>query len=87
MATWRVFTLDVWGNAEDGYEVNDRCFVGKIETSNEAPDAEVWCALLEAGIARGSISDGTFDGDGWDMWIDERETGKPVFQLERQEEP
>jgi hypothetical protein len=23
MATWRLYTYDVWGNEEDGFEVND----------------------------------------------------------------
>lgn len=23
MSTWRLYTYDVWGNAEDGYDVND----------------------------------------------------------------
>lgn len=84
MATWNVYSLDVWGNEEDGFEVNDRSRVGTIETSAEPPDAEVWCALLEAGIARGVISDGSFEWQDEDLLaIDEKATGRPVFQLER----
>lgn len=26
---WEVWTYDVWGNAEDGWEVNDRCCVNR----------------------------------------------------------
>lgn len=25
LTVWEVWTYDVWGNAKDGYEVNDRC--------------------------------------------------------------
>lgn len=84
MATWRVFSLDVWGNETDGFEVNDRCQVGTIETSEDPPDAEIWACLLEAGIARGCISEGEFEwaDESW-LCIDEKETGRPVFQLER----
>lgn len=84
MATWRVFSLDVWGNETDGFEVNDRCYVGAIETSDYPPDAEVWCCLLEAGIAKGVISRAHFDwADEALLSIDDNETGRPVFQLER----
>ena len=83
-ATWRVFTLDVWGNEEDGFDVNDRWPAGEIETSDEPTDAEVWCRLLEAGIARGLISDGEFDWcDEALLCVSEAATGRPVFQLER----
>lgn len=82
MKRWIVYTLDVWGNEEDGFDVNDRCRVGTIETSDDAPHAEVWCALIEADIAKGPISRAEFGGD--DDWIsvDDQETGRPVFQLE-----
>jgi len=29
--TWRMWTYDVWGNAKDGYDVNDRYSHGLIE--------------------------------------------------------
>ncbi len=81
--TWHVFTLAVWGNEEDGFDVNDRCPAGKIETSDEPTDAEVWACLLEAGIAHGLITDGEFDWcDEALLCINEKKTGRPVFQLE-----
>lgn len=85
MATWRVFTLDVWGNEEDGFEVNDRREAGQIETSDEPTDNEVWSALLLADIAKGPFRQASFDGDAeTTIFIEDRETGRPVFQLERQ---
>lgn len=82
MKTWIVYSLDVWGNEEDGFEVNDRCRVGTIETSDEQVDAEVWAALIKAGIARGSISHASFDGDDTLIMINTQDDGRPVFQLE-----
>ncbi len=29
--TWELWTYDVWGNPDDGYEVNDRCRHGSVE--------------------------------------------------------
>lgn len=34
---WEVWTYDVWGNATDGYEVNDRC---KIASTHELIEYE-----------------------------------------------
>lgn len=30
-STWKLYTYDVWGNARDGYEVNDRYSQSEIE--------------------------------------------------------
>ena len=84
MALWQVFTLDVWGNEEDGFEVNDRACVGSIETSDNATNEELCACLLDAGIAYGSLKDASFEGAYGFVMINERESGRPVFQLERQ---
>ncbi len=34
---WEVWTFDVWGNSDDGYEVNDRC---KIAGTHELTEWE-----------------------------------------------
>lgn len=31
LTTWRIWTFDVWGNAKDGYEVNNRYSHGTVE--------------------------------------------------------
>ena len=35
METWVVYDLDVWGNEEDGYEVNDWWAVGELSFTDE----------------------------------------------------
>lgn len=84
--TWRVFTLDVWGNETDGFEVNDRFAAGSISVPSGAGDEAIWSALVEAGIASGPFERASFDSPG-DTWIgiEDAETGKPVFHLEREE--
>lgn len=46
---WQVWTYDVWGNATDGYEVNDCC---KIASTHELTEHET---LYNAGT-RGEVS-------------------------------
>ena len=86
MAKWRVFSLDVWGNANDGYEVNDRSGVGTIQLPEEFTDAQLIRALKDAGIVRKTIRMSQVAIDGDDTWIsiDDAKDGMPVFQLERQ---
>ena len=36
---YKVYGLDVWGNADDGYEVNDRYSVGEISLTEDFSDA------------------------------------------------
>jgi hypothetical protein len=57
MKTFTVWSYDVWGNAREGYEVNDRCKVGKVEIPEEAltPPADVMTG--EAFHAWGVASD------------------------------
>lgn len=51
--TYTLWSLDVWGNAEEGFEVNDRSAWSRdfvIEHEGDAPtDAEVLRALFNAG--------------------------------------
>ena len=43
---YEVRTLDVWGNEEDGFEVNDWRKVGQIEVADMATDEEILDALI-----------------------------------------
>lgn len=36
--TWEVWTYDVWGNAEDGYDVNDRYNVSRDYAIDLTPE-------------------------------------------------
>lgn len=47
---FRVWCLDVWGNKEDGYTINDRSEIGTVELSMEAEKPEILQALYEKGL-------------------------------------
>ena len=49
---YKVWKLDVWGNEEDGYTVNDRCEIGEIELPEVPEDNEILNALCEAKMIR-----------------------------------
>ena len=85
MQTWTIWTLDVWGNARDGYNVNDRCKSGKIELPDDADDRAVVKALkadgwIKAGIHFSSIE---IDGDDYGMHVSQARDNRPIYQLER----
>ena len=84
ISTWRVFSLDVWGNARDGYEVNDRSGIGKVRLPDDATNEQIVRALKDAGILRKTVrmSQIAIDGDDMFISIDQAKDGKPVFQLE-----
>ena len=49
MVKYTVCSLDVWGNAEDGYEVNDSFRIGSIEIDQDCSDLKVIETLIDAG--------------------------------------
>jgi hypothetical protein len=86
MAKWRVFSLDVWGNEKDGYDVNDRRQVGTIDLKYKAfSDDQLLKALVDAGIATMKRSDKNHIFiDGGEDYISIDYKGKPVFQLDKE---
>jgi hypothetical protein len=46
---YEVRSLDVWGNAEEGYDVNDSFSIGTIELSESMSDKEILQALVKEG--------------------------------------
>lgn len=80
--TFTVWSLDVWGNAEDGYDVNDRCKVGTIDLDASLDASGVLAALDEAGYVRASLcvvdEQESIDGV---IYIDSAHTSRPLLQL------
>ena len=81
----RVWSLDVWGNEKDGYQVNDRS-----ERAVKMCTAEIWNGkktliqwLKKALDDRGNrahTDSFTIDGDRFHRYIDYK--GRPLFELE-----
>lgn len=74
--TWHRY--DVWGNAEDGYEVND-IYPGTPVTLSDTPSDEEIADTLDLGC--------TIDIDFTEdiIFVNEAATGKPIGQLQQKE--
>ena len=82
---YSVHPLDVWGNAREGYDVNDVYpSRGNVFIFDDATDEEIVRALKDEGfidkfVRTKSVS---IDGEtGQELYISEARTGKPVYQL------
>jgi hypothetical protein len=84
---WTVWSLDVWGNESEGFNVNDRCKVGQLETS-DIEDSTILAALIESDylVDDVTLSDIRVSGDDYFLMIDDAKTGMPTFQLSREED-
>lgn len=84
MAKFRVIHhWDVWGNEEDGWEVNDSSKAGEIEC--EGGPKEVWNTLVNEGIAKGNFEEAEFSIHSAGYYISEARTNRPVFNLETED--
>lgn len=86
MQTWTLWSLDVLGNDDDGYEVNDRCCLDRaFELPEDATDAQIVNALRENHYLSGWVKTSHIEIGGDDLVIDVdwAKTGRPLFTLER----
>lgn len=76
-----IYELDVWGNSEDGYEVND---VIATDTIIDVDDIDNNNEIIDALRAEGyNIPKVTIDGDEFGLFIDREEDAKPLLELRR----
>jgi hypothetical protein len=81
---WDVYSLDVWGNEEDGYEVNDRSKIGTVALPPDYTDEYLLKTLKAEGLINYSkkhLRHIEIEGDDFSISIDYK--GRPMFQLER----
>lgn len=92
VARFTVWTLDVWGNEAEGFEVNDRCKVGTFECDPMLTESSQWDVRLMKELERagylkpGSAERGTVDGESDSVLYIDGFDGCPWLQLEREEE-
>ena len=88
--TWEMRTYDVWGNARDGYEVNDSYDCGeidltlKMQTANAGTPHEFRYAFPStAQIKRvfGTRCRIDVDGDDRVVYVNRRRDGYPIGEL------
>ncbi len=77
-----LWSYDVWGNEEDGYEVNDRCALGR---DYEIPDflGVNEKAILDAIDASPACGIDWTANDEYRIELTDRRTGKPLGCIER----
>lgn len=83
---FRVWAYDVWGNAKDGFEVNDRSEIGTVDLGKHWSDERIFKELRREGYiaARKHARSFEFDNlvDTNAMEINVKRTGEPVLTLE-----
>jgi hypothetical protein len=81
--------LDVWGNEDDGYEVNDVYGVqGSITVDDAATEQDIVAALIaEDVIYPGEYEIEDFYGDSFHGNLTDADTGRPILELRAAEGP
>lgn len=87
---WNVLGYDIWGNREDGYEVNDIHRVGSVTLPENADLKKIIEVLVEDGIlaesaGTGNIEEDTNHGDDTIIYLIESDDGRPLLELRRKE--
>jgi hypothetical protein len=88
MEVWRIYTYDVWGNANDGYEVNDVFRTSDIvEVASNADTATILAALDAANLIDAGYSElFTIDESNEDtIYFERSNDGKPVAEIRRED--
>lgn len=81
---YRLWTYDIWGNAKDGYEVNDRYRQGIVALPKDATDDEVIACLQDNGDVKKGIRREFLEIEGESghtIYITYK--GRPEMELER----
>lgn len=85
---WEAITYDVWGNEDDGYEVNAAYTTGRIyEIDDYEDDDAIIKALTDGGEIYGDLDreDIDIDGDEHVLYINYK--GWPAMELRRDDSP
>lgn len=84
---WEVISYDVWGNQDDGYEVNAAYTTGRVvEIDDEENDDNVVAALIDAGelVPNAAVD---LDGDETCIYVNAKADMYPVLELRKTEQP
>jgi hypothetical protein len=89
---YTLWSYDVWGNARDGWEVNDRSclsreFIVEHSTDDGPTDSEMLEALKECGYVKHSATTADVEFEWTDNGYEVSETsnGFPLYGLEENE--
>ena len=80
MNTYKILSIDAWGNPDEGYEWNQWFDVGTVELNIDSPANVILKTMSESGFIRnpelGDVKD-----DGYNLVIVNKETREPVFAI------
>jgi hypothetical protein len=80
MLTYKLYTLDVWGNESEGFEVNDSYGQGTIELNESFSDADLLNAIdASVGIRGREYAEVSDHGEFIEVF--DKTNGMPVFHL------
>ena len=82
MREWRFWSYDVWGNAREGFEVNDRFEIDKVYIDETIiADRKKLATLIRKvfGLRKIQLS---FDGDDCITYIEASRDGYPIGEME-----
>ena len=81
---WKIWSLDVWGNEQDGFEVNDRRGYGTFECDSD-DEKDIQKAFEDYMQGASGIQ---YNWDGYDgnaFYVIDAKTEQPLFQVEKEE--
>ena len=79
---FEIIEYELWGNAEDGYEVNSAFHTYRyIEVSEECTDGEILEALNKDYELPNNVS--IFGDNEYAILLEDAEDGKPLLELHR----
>lgn len=83
MTTYKVLSIDAWGNEQDGYDWNAWYNAGTIELNSLDDDKAILQAMIDQGfLTPESLELGEIDDDQYNLVIQEKATGRPIFAIE-----
>jgi hypothetical protein len=81
MKSYKVLSIDAWGNAEDGFEWNQWFNAGVIELDGIEDDDWVLCQMQEHGFID-DASKADIEDDQFNLVVVDKITREPVFAIE-----
>jgi hypothetical protein len=86
-AIFQLMDLDVWGNEEEGFEVNDMWAIERFEwtLAEWEDDTFVINELIESGYLTEKARDRVgLDGNERTLYINDDQTGRPLYEIRYQ---
>jgi hypothetical protein len=78
--TYKVLSIDAWGNADEGFEWNQWFNAGTIDLENLDNDLGILGAMVDAGFIT-TVKAGDIEDDGYNVVIVDKQTREPLFAI------